>query len=143
MVWIVPFAVIAGDWFVIPYSIATTLSLLGFYLFFWPDILFGKFNTLQPLQVAFIPLYLWPILGAWIVDAIWLLRAIGVSVGRAVADDIRGLYRAANQERGLIDVGVARRPMLLAMSVVVLGLSLVPTFGLIQYMLRVLSPDEF
>jgi hypothetical protein len=141
-VWIVPFAVIAGDWFVIPYSIATTLSLVGFYLLFWPDILFGKFNTLPPLQVAFIPLYLWLILGAWIVDAIWLLRAAGVSVSRAVADEIRALYRAVNQEHGLIDVGVARRSILLAISVVVLGFSLVPTVGLVQYMLRVLGSDE-
>jgi hypothetical protein len=76
-VWVLPFAILAGDWFVILYSIAATCGLVGFYLVFWPDILLGQFNPYHNApNPGFVPLYFWGTLAQWGASALWLVKAV-------------------------------------------------------------------
>jgi hypothetical protein len=139
-VWIVPFAILAGDWFVIVYSIATAGSLVGFYLLFWPGILLGRLNTLNPLQASFGPLYLWAMLLAWLVDAVWFLRLGNAILRRYGAELTQMLIRLAKSRGQSLLRPDGPRPVLLALGVALFLVSVVPIAQILHFMLLALSP---
>lgn len=76
LVWILPFAVLAKDKMVIFYTLFGFIALLGFYLFFGPDILFGKSLSIEPFQTKYIYLYFIGNLLFWMFNIFWLIKII-------------------------------------------------------------------
>lgn len=76
LVWVIPLAILARDKMVIFYSLTGFLSLLGFYLFFGPDVLLGKLTEAMPFQRKYIYLYFYANLAFWIICLWWLFRII-------------------------------------------------------------------
>lgn len=76
LVWVLPFAVLAKDKMVIFYTLFGSIALLGFYLFFGPDILFGKSLSIEPFQTKYIYLYFIGNLLFWIFNIFWLFKII-------------------------------------------------------------------
>lgn len=75
-VWIVPFAILAGDWFVLAYSAAALFGLVGFYSFFFPQILFGDLTWFPDQLPINAPLYAGGILAMWGFSTLWLVVSV-------------------------------------------------------------------
>ncbi len=78
LLWVLPLAVLSKDKMVIPYSIVATLALSGFYLFFGPEILLGKYFYLAGgfFQNKFMPLYFFGNLMLWLTILFWLVKIV-------------------------------------------------------------------
>lgn len=76
LVWVIPLAIVARERMVFLYCFFGSLALLGFYLFFGPDILFGKFIQMQPYQTKHIYLYFLGNLAFWIFNIVWLGKIV-------------------------------------------------------------------
>lgn len=76
LLWILPLAIITQQKMLLTYSIAGLLALLGFYLFFGPDILFGQLAVAQPFQSKFMLLYFTGNLLLWLTTLLWLIKII-------------------------------------------------------------------
>jgi len=76
LVWLIPLATLARDKMVFYYTIFGLLALVGFYLFFGPDILLGKLTSLEPFQPKNIYLYFYGNLVFWIFSLSWLINII-------------------------------------------------------------------
>lgn len=76
LVWVMPLAILAKDKMVFFYSFFGFLALLGFYLFFGPDILLGKLSSISPFQTKYIYLYFLGNLVFWIFNLVWLIKII-------------------------------------------------------------------
>lgn len=76
LIWVLPFAVLSKDKMVILYTFFATLALVGFYLFFGPDILLGKLPSPMPFQREFIYPYFLGNLGLWIVCFVWFIKTV-------------------------------------------------------------------
>lgn len=76
LIWILPLAVLERDKMVFYYTLFGFMALLGFYLFFGPDILLGKFATEMPFQTKYIYLYFLGNLIFWIFSLVWLIRIV-------------------------------------------------------------------
>lgn len=74
--WILPLAILTREKTIIPFSIAGTLSLIGFYSFFGPDILFGKFLHIKALQSKYMLPYFVGNLLLWITIIWWFITII-------------------------------------------------------------------
>ncbi len=74
--WILPLAILCKDRMIIPFSIAGTFALLGFYTFFGPDILFGKYWNGMVFQNKYILLYFLGNLVFWITILWWFIKII-------------------------------------------------------------------
>lgn len=74
--WILPLAILAREKMIIPFSIAGTLALLGFYTFFGPDILFGKFPHGAAFQNKYMLIYFLGNLLLWLTTLWWLIKII-------------------------------------------------------------------
>lgn len=74
--WVLPFAVLERDKMIIPFSLFGTFALLGFYIFFGPDILLGRFSTITAFQTKYMPIYVIGNLTLWITILIWLAKII-------------------------------------------------------------------
>lgn len=74
--WILPLAILEMDLMIIPFSIAGIFALLGFYLFFGPNILFGSLTSFLAFQSKFMPLYVFGNLALWIITIWWLIKII-------------------------------------------------------------------
>lgn len=79
--WILPMAILAKDKMVIPFSISGTFALLGFYSFFGPDILFGKFWNGIAYQNKYMLIYFLGNLLLWCTIIWWLIRIIKNNIG--------------------------------------------------------------
>lgn len=76
LVWVIPLAILAKDKMVFFYSFFGLFALLGFYLFFGPDILLGKLSSIPPFQTKYIYLYFLGNLVFWIFNLVWLIKII-------------------------------------------------------------------
>lgn len=76
LVWILPLAISAREKMIIPFSIAGTFALLGFYTFFGPDILFGKLLHIAAFQSKYMLIYFVGNLLLWITILWWLIKII-------------------------------------------------------------------
>lgn len=74
--WILPLAILSKDKMIIPFSISGTFALLGFYTFFGPDILFGKFWDGTSYQNKYILFYFLGNLLLWLTILWWLIKII-------------------------------------------------------------------
>lgn len=76
LIWILPLAILCKDKMVIPFSISGTFALLGFYIFFGPDILFGKFSHGAAFQNKYMLIYFLGNLLLWLTTFWWLVKII-------------------------------------------------------------------
>lgn len=76
LIWVIPLAIIARDKMIFYYTTFGFLTLVGFYLFFGPDILFGKFYLMQPYQTKYIYLYFFSNLVFWCFNLFWLIKIV-------------------------------------------------------------------
>lgn len=74
--WILPLAALERDLLIIPFSIAGLIALLGFYLFFGPDILFGSLTSILTFQSKFMPVYVIGNLALWLITCWWLIKIV-------------------------------------------------------------------
>lgn len=74
--WILPLAILSKDKMIIPFSISGTFALLGFYTFFGPDILFGKFWNGIAFQSKYMLIYFIGNLLLWATILYWLIKII-------------------------------------------------------------------
>lgn len=74
--WVLPLAVIKKEKILIVFSIAGLLALIGFYLFFGPDILFGRLVSVLPYQSKFMLVYFVGNLVFWLVALFWLVKIL-------------------------------------------------------------------
>ncbi len=74
--WILPLAILAKDKMIILFSITGTLALLGFYTYFGPDILFGKFWDGTAFQSKYMLFYFVGNLLFWLTILWWLIKII-------------------------------------------------------------------
>ncbi len=74
--WILPLAILERDLLIIHFSVAGLIALLGFYLFFGPDILFGSLTPILAFQSKFMPIYVIGNLASWLITIWWLIRII-------------------------------------------------------------------
>lgn len=74
--WILPFAISTREKMILPFSVAGTIALLGFYTFFGPDILFGKFWYGPAFQSKYMLVYFAGNLLLWITILWWLVKII-------------------------------------------------------------------
>lgn len=76
LVWVIPLAVLDRDKAVFYYTFFGLSALLGFYLFFGPDILLGTLSTQVPFQTKYIYLYFLGNLALWIFTLWWLIAIV-------------------------------------------------------------------
>lgn len=76
LVWVIPLAILVRDRMVFLYCFFSLFALLGFYLFFGQDILFGKFLQMEPHQTKHIYLYFLGNLAFWIFSLFWLGKIV-------------------------------------------------------------------
>lgn len=74
--WILPLAILSKDKMIISFSISGTFALFGFYSFFGPDILFGKFWDGTAFQSKYMLFYFVGNLLLWLTILWWLIRII-------------------------------------------------------------------
>jgi hypothetical protein len=108
--WLLPFAVLARDRRVFPYSLGATAALIGFYLVFWPAILLGRWNHFDGIQRQFGVFYLGGTTLAWLAAATWLCGMV-ISLTRAVTRvvSVQGIsaLALAYHSRGAVVLGLA------------------------------------
>lgn len=72
--WIIPFAVILRQRMVLVYTATATIALIGFYLYFGPDLLLGKLaGNMLPFTNKYMYYYFYGNLLLWITCLIWLI----------------------------------------------------------------------
>lgn len=76
LTWILPLAITAREKMTIYFSFTGMFALVGFYLFFGPDILFGKLSDLGAYQSKYMPVYFFGNLIFWIITLRWLMKII-------------------------------------------------------------------
>lgn len=76
LIWILPLAISAREKMIIPFSLAGTVAIIGFYLFFGPDILFGKLLHITAFQSKYMLIYFIGNLLLWITTLWWLIKII-------------------------------------------------------------------
>lgn len=74
--WILPLAILAKEKMIISFSISGTFALLGFYTFFGPDILFGRFWNEAAFQSKYMPIYFVGNLLLWLTILWWVIKII-------------------------------------------------------------------
>jgi hypothetical protein len=129
-VWIIPFAVLAGEPFVLGYTVATTASLLGFYLYFWPSILLGRLNAFDAFRPDFAPIYFVGMLFAWVTNATWLVQTVWAR---------RRLLRFEISDASDLSRPGALRSLAALAGALAFLVSLVPIVRLIQFMVTALQ----
>jgi hypothetical protein len=137
-VWIVPFAVIAGDWLVLAYSVWATLGLVGFYVYFWPPILFGDLFTLPDRLRTIAPFYFWSGVAMWSGNAVWLVIALrNLIFARPGSGGLDP--RASSSEGGRLRLQVGQlRPLAVAIALATFALSLIPVFRIVAVVVQAL-----
>jgi 4-amino-4-deoxy-L-arabinose transferase-like glycosyltransferase len=157
LIWVLPFALLAVEWMVIPYSIVGAGALVTFYLRFFPSILLGTHSppswSMQATAVAhtlFTGLW-WVICAGWLV--LLMLRTWGQRVARFLASRRRQPVAAAQRRADfgrLFLIGVAlwaaaqiishsSRDSLAVPWVVVMAVLLVLAFANLEKWIKVLS----
>lgn len=76
LVWVIPLAILVRDKMIFYYIFFALFALLGFYLFFGPDILLGKISNLVPFQTKYMYLYFFGNLALWVFTLGWLIKII-------------------------------------------------------------------
>lgn len=76
LVWIIPLAILEREKKLFIYTFLGGVALIGFYLFFGPDILLGKLSTIPPFQTKYIYLYFLGNLMFWLFILWWLIKII-------------------------------------------------------------------
>lgn len=74
--WILPLAIISKDRFVIIFSLLGTLAMLGFYMFFGPEILLGRFYQENIFRSKYLPLYFFGNAALWFTIIWWAVGLI-------------------------------------------------------------------
>lgn len=76
LIWVLPFAILLKDKYVIAFTVAGLLAYLGFYLFFAPELLLGKYFYLAGgfFQTKYMPLYFFGNLVLWITTLFWFIK---------------------------------------------------------------------
>lgn len=74
--WILPLSILAKDKMIIPFSISGIFALLGFYTFFGPDILFGRFWDGTAYQNKYMLIYFLGNVLLWLTTLWWLIKII-------------------------------------------------------------------
>jgi DNA-binding beta-propeller fold protein YncE len=77
LIWVVPLGIVALDWWALAFTLAATGSLVSFYLFFFPAILWGPFpSTLTYTQPQMMQVHLVLLVIFWLVCLGWFIRAL-------------------------------------------------------------------
>ena len=76
LIWILPFAVLTREKMIIPFSVFGTVALFGFYSFFGPEILYGRFWHGAAFQSKYMLIYFIGNLLLWITIMWWLIKII-------------------------------------------------------------------
>lgn len=75
--WITPLAIMAREKLVTVYILSGTIALIGFYLYFGPDVLLGKLvRTMLPFENKYIYYYFFGNLILWVICLMWLGKTI-------------------------------------------------------------------
>lgn len=74
--WILPFAILERNKMIYLFTFSGLIALIGFYLFFGPEILLGKFSTLSTFQSKFMPVYVLGNLILWLTILWWLAKSV-------------------------------------------------------------------
>lgn len=75
--WVIPLAIMAKERFVIFFMLPGAIALVGFYLYFGPDILLGKLvGSLMPFENKYFYYYFYGNLILWISCLFWLGKII-------------------------------------------------------------------
>lgn len=72
--WILVFAILEKQIFILPYTIFGAVSLLAFYFYINPTILLSQFSTIQPYSFNVMLIYAFSNLLLWVVNIFWLTR---------------------------------------------------------------------
>lgn len=79
--WLIPFAVLCRKKIVIIYSIFAAISLIGFYLYFGPDILLGKsVGSMLPFGNKYMYYYFYGNLLLWLTSLFWLVKEVSAGI---------------------------------------------------------------
>lgn len=74
--WVLPLAVVAREKMIIIFSATGLLALFGFYMFFGPEILLGKFSSINGYQSKYMSIYFFGNLLFWFSTSWWLVKII-------------------------------------------------------------------
>lgn len=74
--WILSLAIIAREKMIIYFSFTGLFALLGFYMFFGPEIIFGKLLNLAAYQSKYISMYFFGNLIFWITTLWWFIKIV-------------------------------------------------------------------
>lgn len=74
--WILPLAAVAREKMVIIFSATGLFALLGFYMFFGPEILLGKFSNINAYQSKYMSIYFFGNLLFWFSTSWWLVKIV-------------------------------------------------------------------
>lgn len=74
--WVLPLAVVAREKMIIIFSATGLFALLGFYMFFGPEILLGKFSNINEYQSKYMSIYFFGNLLFWFSTSWWLVKII-------------------------------------------------------------------
>ena|SRR5579859_1641394 len=135
-VWIVPFAVIVGDWLVLAYSAWATIGLVGFYVFFWPPILFGDLFTLPDQLPRMAPFYFRSMVAMWGGNVVWLVVALrNLIFVEAEGPTPRTSPDAVGKAQKLVD---RLRPFAINIAGTIFAFSLIPVIRIVAFMIEAL-----
>lgn len=81
LMWVLPFGLLISPAWTAGYSAAATLSMLGFYLTWFPGVLLGPYAPARlgpaPAADPIWPFYLAALVLSWLVNVAWLRRELG------------------------------------------------------------------
>ncbi len=76
LTWVIALAVLEREKMLIYYTIFGTVALIGFYLFFGPDLLLGKFASFLPFERKYMYFYFYGNMTFWLISLGWLIKII-------------------------------------------------------------------
>lgn len=76
LAWVLPFAVLEREKMIIPFSLAGTVALIGFYLFINPAILSTQLGAISLYQPQFMLVYFVGNLIYWLITLYWLFKLV-------------------------------------------------------------------
>lgn len=76
LTWVLPLAVLEKELMIIPFSAAGLVALIGFYMFFGPEILLGSLSKTAAFQSKYMMVYVIGNLLLWLTTLWWLIKII-------------------------------------------------------------------
>lgn len=72
--WVLPLAILEKELLIIPFSLTGLVALIGFYMFFGPEILLGTLSMTTAFQSKYMLIYVIGNLTLWLTTLWWLIK---------------------------------------------------------------------